>query len=70
MTSDELRTLSARDHALRRYAEAHDRFSELEQRYMLAGREVEAAGCHAYALILLRAYRGELDNPQPRGTVE
>ena len=48
-----------------RYARAHDKFAELEQRHALTN-PIEAAGAHEYALIALRAYRAELDDPAPR----
>ncbi len=58
-----LRDVSARKAALRRYASAFDRFATLEQAY--AG-TTEAEGAHGYALIALRAYRVECDDPDPK----
>lgn len=50
-----------------RYARAHDKFAELEQRH--AGKnDAEAEGAHWYALRVLRAYRAELDDPAPART--
>lgn len=54
----------ARQNALQHYAERHQRFDALERWFMLQGREIEAAGCHAFALVTLRAYRAELDDPE------
>lgn len=58
-----IRDISARQAALRRYARAFDRFSTMEQAF--AG-TAEGEGAHGYALIALRAYRSEIDDPQPR----
>ena len=63
--SDLVRSLDAKREVLRRYATDHDRFSEQEQVLVLQGREIEAAGCHEFALRLLRAYRAELEDPEP-----
>lgn len=57
------RELTARGHAVRQYALAHDHMSELEQVLRLEGRVVEAEGAHAYAMLCLKAYLAETDNP-------
>ena len=68
MTAIELiRQAQARRSALYTYARAHDKFSELEQRHA-ARNPVEAAGAHEYALRLLRAYKAEIDDPEPKET--
>ena len=54
----------ARKAALQRYALAHDHFSEQEQIAVVRGHAIEAAGFHEFALIALRAYRAELDDPR------
>lgn len=69
MTIEELftsKSKKARKAALEQYAHAHDHFSEQEQILKLRGQEVEAVGAHAYALQTLRAYRAELDDPEPK----
>ena len=43
-----------------------DRWAEAEQIYTHEGRVVEAAGAHECALIVLKGYRAELDDPAPR----
>ncbi len=60
-----MRAAAARREALFRYAEAHDHFATQEQTYAGEGNVIEAEGAHAYALIALRAYRAELDDPMP-----
>lgn len=61
-----LREAAAKRESQFRYAAAHDHFATLEQRH--SGRNpVEAEGAHAYALICLRAYRAEVDDPTPAG---
>jgi len=68
MTAAEaIRDVKARTAALYQYAEAHDVFSELEQLLLGDGRACQASEAHEYALIVLRAYRAELDDPQPGG---
>jgi hypothetical protein len=62
---DTIRKLTARSAALETYALAHDRFSEAEQIYVSEGQMVMASGAHQYALIALRAYRAEIDDPEP-----
>jgi hypothetical protein len=57
---------SARRAGLYHYAQAHDAWSELEQVLTGQGRTIEAEGAHVYALRILRAYRAELDDPEPR----
>lgn len=61
-----LREVAARRHAIYAYAEAHDHFAEEEQTFAAKGSPIEAAGAHEYALIALRAYRAELDDPEPK----
>lgn len=61
-----LREAAARHHAERTYALAHDHFSEMEQTLVAEGRVTEAVGAHEYALIALKAYRAEIDDPEPR----
>lgn len=59
-----VRKVTAREEAMKQYAAAHDRFSELEQRH--SGKNAaEASGAHEFARFALRAYRGELDNHEP-----
>jgi hypothetical protein len=49
---------------LYQYANEHDVFAELDQR--LAGQPIEAAReAHEFALRVLRAYRAEMDDPEP-----
>ena len=48
------------------YARAHDRFAELEQIARHRNKPAEANGAHMLALITLRAYRAEVDDPEPR----
>jgi len=60
------RSREAQEAVLKRLAMAHDRFSELEQLYRVEGNVVEAEGAHQYALITLRAYRAEMDDPDPK----
>lgn len=60
-----IREVSARREALYRYAQAHDHFATEEQTATAEGREIEAAGAHEYALMTLRAYRNEIDDPPP-----
>lgn len=59
-----IREAAAKREAQFRYAAAYDKFASLEQRH--AGKNpIEAEGAHAYALICLRAYRNEIDDPAP-----
>lgn len=64
-----IRDASAKTAALYQYAAAHDRFSEAEQVLVGRGCHLVASLAHGYALIALRAYRAELDDPQPQGLV-
>jgi hypothetical protein len=59
-----LRSETAKQAVLRALAEAHDRFSEAEQMYVASGALAMAEGAHTFALIALRAYRAELDDPE------
>lgn len=61
-----IRAVAARRAAIFAYAQAHDHFATEEQTARAEGRVVEAEGAHEYALIALRAYRNEIDNPEPR----
>lgn len=58
-----VRDIMARREALKRYATAHDKFSEAEQVHIAKGEIAEAEGAHNFALWALRAYRAELDQP-------
>ena len=60
-----LRDIEARNTALRTYAVAHDRFAVTEQQLVAEGRIPEAEGAHTYALIALRAWLAERDDPEP-----
>jgi hypothetical protein len=62
-----IRAAQARREALYRYAAAHDHYAELEQRYVAQNRPIEAAGAHEFALIALKAYIAEVDDPRPEG---
>lgn len=62
-----LRDVMARNAALRQYAIDHDRFSEQEQMHRLLGNWAEAEAAHWNALLVLRAYRADVDDPEPRG---
>ena len=64
MATDTL-SKKAKEAALRQYAEDHDRWSEHEQLLRAKGEPILAEGAHQHALICLRAYRAELDNPKP-----
>jgi hypothetical protein len=59
-----IRDLKAKRACLAQLADAHDRFSEIEQMAHVHGETVEAEGAHRYALWVLRAYRAELDDPE------
>lgn len=58
-----IRDAQAKRVALYQYANAHDVFSDLEQR--LAG-SIESAGAHEFALRTLRAKVAEEDDPEPK----
>ena len=62
-------TIRSREDALQ-YAAAHEHFAEQEQ--LLAARKCPAlaAQAHQLALLVLRAYRNETDDPRPRGLGE
>jgi hypothetical protein len=62
-----LRNETAKQAVLRVLATAHDRFSEAEQMYVASGQLAMAEGAHTFALIALRAYRAELDDPEVQG---
>lgn len=61
--------VAARMAAQYQYAKAHDRFAELEQLARSRNKPAEANGAHIFALIALRAYRAECDDPQPKELV-
>lgn len=55
---------------LQQLALAHDHWEE-EERFLVAqGREIEAQGAHELALACLKAYRAELENPEPAARPE
>jgi hypothetical protein len=60
-----LRDIAARQASLRALAAAHDRFATVEQVKWAEGDETEAEGAHKYANWVLRAYRAEMDDPEP-----
>ena len=60
-----IREVAARREAVFSYAQWHDDFSTEEQTLTAEGRTFEAEGAHQFALILLRAYRAEMDDPEP-----
>lgn len=62
--ADMIRDVDARNSAVRELAKIHDRFSELELVFQFSGSVFEAEGAHQYALMALRAYRAELDDPK------
>jgi hypothetical protein len=62
-----IQELTAKQAALRTYALAHDRFSEAEQMYVASGANAMAEGARVFAVIALRAYHVELDDPKPAG---
>ena len=53
--------------SIRWYALRHDAFSEAEQMERLAGEDNAAEMAHDIALMLLRAYKAECDDPEPAG---
>jgi hypothetical protein len=61
-----LRDAMTRSQAIRTYALAHDHWAEEEQTRIAEGKEVEAEGAHQFALMTLRAYRAEIDDPEPK----
>jgi hypothetical protein len=56
---------TARAAALYRYAQAHDKFAELEQACVYRECPHMASIAHALALIALRAWLAEQDDPEP-----
>lgn len=60
-----IREVSAKREALFNYAQWHDDFSTEEQTLTAEGRTFEAEGAHEFALRLLRAYKAEIDDPEP-----
>jgi len=61
-----LRDAITRSNAIRFYATAYDHFAQEEQVCIAEGRMVEAEGAHHFALMLLRAYKAEIDDPEPK----
>lgn len=60
-----VKDMTARREAIRMYAAAYDRFAEQEQVLVAEGMYAEAQGAHEFAMWCLRAYRVELDDPDP-----
>jgi hypothetical protein len=58
--------LHAREAVLRQLAHAHGHWSEQEQLLRLQADPIQAEGAHLMAVVTLKAYRAELDNPEPR----
>ena len=56
----------ARQAALLQYAAAHDRWSEEEQYAVERGEYAYGQYIHDMANHVLRAYRNELDDPEPK----
>ena len=56
----------ARRAALEQYAHAHDAWSEREQLAALEGDVAYREECHRYAVMVLKAYRLELDDPKEK----
>jgi hypothetical protein len=52
---------------IRRLAAAYDKFAEEEQELAGLGWYERSTIAHGYCLIVLRAYRAELDDPTPEG---
>jgi len=61
---DLIRDQSAQANAIRRYALRHDEVSEQEQMFTLVEEHWRAAQAHDIALLLLRAYRAEWEDPE------
>ena len=61
-----LRDAMTRSNAIRTYALAHDHWAEEEQIRRVEGKDAEAEGAHQFALMTLRAYRAEIDDPEPK----
>jgi hypothetical protein len=62
-----IRDAAARRAVLYQYAQAHDRFADLEQRLVAKDCPIGASAAHDIALTVLRAYRAETDDPKPKG---
>ena len=60
-----LREVHIRKEAQFSYARAYDRMSDLEQTETGKGHPALAAENHARALICLKAYKAELEDPEP-----
>ncbi len=60
-----LRDAIVRSNALRFYATAWDHWTTEEQVKRAEGNPIEAEGAHEFAMRIVRAYRAELDDPEP-----
>ena len=58
----------ARRNVLRVLVDRHNHFANEEQLLRGTGEDIAAEGAHRYALLVLRAYRAELDNPGRRAS--
>lgn len=70
-----IRAASARRAAQARYFAAAEHFASEEQRVIEqlvvgTGRTEEATMAHDYALIAIRAYLAETDDPRPKGLLD
>jgi hypothetical protein len=61
-----LRDAITRANAIRFYATAYDHFAQEEQVCVAEGRMVEAEGAHQFCRMLIRAYKAEIDDPEPK----
>lgn len=64
-TVEMIRQAQSRRAALFAYAMAHDAHATAEQVLVAEGRHEAAQDAHLMALITLRAYRAEMDDPEP-----
>lgn len=64
--ADLIRDMNARSAAVRTYARAFDEWAQEQQSLVGEGKVTEAAGAGAYASWALRAYRSEIDDPEPK----
>lgn len=62
--TDTTRTLNAREAVLRQLALAHDRHSADEQELVFLGQFDLADEAHILAVLTLRAFRAEMDDPK------
>lgn len=58
----------SRNLVIRQYAAAYDRLAEDEQIAVARGEYDRAQEAHELAMVVLRAYRAEMDDPEPRDT--